>query len=168
MMLLVGCSKTDSSEAADAALKRGLALHVDGKLPEASEAYQVVLKHDKRNKYAIYNLGLIDQTENRPTAAAAKYRLVLNIDPDYQPALFNLAIIEEKLGRFAEALELYHRAVAVAPGDAKAHRNLGLLLRAQGRTAEGDAEIAKADQLEAEVSGTTTPSNTEPGSPSNP
>jgi tetratricopeptide (TPR) repeat protein len=136
------------AEKASEALNRGLQAHVEGSMDEATAAYREVLEHDPHNKFAFYNLGLIDQTLDRPESAENNYRLALSEDPDYAPALFNLAILRKAAGADQEAVELYRRVVNVQPDNAGAHLNLGLLLRSIGQTADGDAEIQRAVELD--------------------
>ena len=145
--LLFGCQKSDADIAA-AALDKGLQAHQQGKVDEATAAYREVLAHDPNNKFAFYNLGLLEQTANRATAAENNYRMALSIDPNYGPALFNLAILRTAAGSTPEAIELYRKAIAAQPEAAGAHLNLGLLLRSTGQSQEGDAEVARALALD--------------------
>ena len=50
------------------------------------------LKYDNKNKYALYDLALIDAA-SRTTGRRKKVSRRSGIDPAYMPALFNLAII---------------------------------------------------------------------------
>ncbi len=132
---------------AAAALDAGLRAQTDGDLQTAAEQYREALKFDAKNKYALYNLALVDAAQSNYGAAEEKYRVVLGIDPQYAPALFNLAILRKAQGDEQEAVSLYRRVIAATPKDAAAHMNLGLLLRAEGQKAEGDAEVRRAIAL---------------------
>jgi Tfp pilus assembly protein PilF len=79
-------AKTDA-ESVSQTLDRGLQAHVEGRLDDATAAYRQVLARDPGNKFALYNLGLIDQTAGRRDAAERNYRLALQTDPNYAPAL---------------------------------------------------------------------------------
>jgi len=147
-LLLSGCGSNGSSpKKAAAALDQALKAHAKGDLTKAKALYEQVLRNDKNNKFAIYNLGLIAQTRHDDKTATADYRKVLRIDAKYEPALFNLAILRTKAGDTKEAISLYRRAIAARSGDAGAHLNLGLLLISVGQTDEGNAEVAKAQAL---------------------
>lgn len=156
LSLLVGAAgcggdqKTPQEEAAET-LDRALQAHVDGKIDEASEGYRQVLVKDPQNKFAYYNLGLIDQRAGRPQAAEGNYRLALNSDPDYVPALYNLAILRANAGATQEAIDLYRHAIQVNPNFAPAHLNLGFLLRQTGQQAAGDAEINRALEIDPSI-----------------
>lgn len=137
-------------EKAGAALEAGLAAHAAGDLTEAAEHYDEVLKYDPPNKYAFYNLALIDEASGNYGLAEEKYRTALETDPAYGPALFNLAILRTSRAP-EEAIELYQRAVAADRKDAAAWLNLGLLLRAAGQERDGDAAVRKAVNLNPEL-----------------
>lgn len=153
--ILVGgtaCGKDSSATKPDAkraanALAAGLDAQSKGNLDEAVNQYNEALKYDHTNKYALYDLALIDAAHSNYGDAESKYRVVLGIDPAFEPGLFNLAILEKAKGNDEQAISLYQRAIAVAPKDASAHLNLGLLLRAGGQASKGNAEVAKAVAL---------------------
>lgn len=142
-----GCAEKSDAEQASAALGRGLKLHQQGQLLEASKAYREVLVHDPNNKWAFYNLGLIDQQSGRTSSAEANYRQALELDANFTAALFNLAIVLTKT-KPEEAVTLYGRLIQVNPDDAVAHLNLGFLLLDLGKTEEGNRELDKAVQLD--------------------
>jgi tetratricopeptide (TPR) repeat protein len=153
-LLVAGCSGTggaalpqpDAKKAATE-LQTGLQAQGKGDLDGASQHYQEALKYDPKNKYALYDLALVDAARSNYSAAEQKYRLVLGIDPAYAPALFNLAILLKNQGNTTEAVSLYRRLLTADPKNASAHMNLGLLLRAAGQKAEGDAEVKQAITL---------------------
>ena len=133
---------------ASAELARGLEAHQGGNIAEAQQAYQRVLELDPRNKFAFFNLGVIEQFNNRPQAAESYYRLAIAIDPIFSSALFNLAIIRNQAGAQSEAIELYQRVILVEPENAAAHFNLGLLLwETQGQEA-AEAAIRRALEID--------------------
>lgn len=157
-----GGSKSTSSSAKRAAtlLEQALKAHTAGQIDRAKDLYGQVLKADKRNKFAIYNLGLIAQTRHDVKTAVTDYRKVLAIDAKYEPALYNLAILRAQAGANDEAIQLYRRAITAKPADAGAHLNLGLLLVATGHADEGDAEIATARRLDPSLGVATTTATT--------
>lgn len=135
---------------ASAALEAGLEAHAAGDLETATLRYDETLSLDEGNKFALYNLALIDEASGNYGLAEDKYRAALDSDPAYQPALFNLAIL--RTGRDPEeALELYRAAVESEPDDAAAWLNLGLLLRASGEKQEGDDAVRQAITLDPDL-----------------
>lgn len=154
-LALSACGNAGSdAEEADLALQAGLAAHQAGDLAAAADLYREVLTHDPHNKFAFYNLGLIDQTNGNMANAENNYRIAIGIDEHFTAALFNLAILREALGVHQEAIELYRRVIALEPQNAGAHLNLGLLLRSLGQTAEGDAEVQRAREIDPSIGGT--------------
>jgi tetratricopeptide (TPR) repeat protein len=128
------------------ALNAGLKAHSSGDLTTAAADYKKALMYDPTNKYAFYNLALIDEAGSNYGLAEQKYRAALKTDPAYEPALFNLAILRTSRAP-KEAIALYKRAVAADKKDAAAWLNLGLLLRAAGRPKEGSTDVARAIKL---------------------
>ena len=149
LLATLGCApqKSEAEQAAEA-LDRGLQAHGEGRLDDAATAYREVLVHEPTNKFAFYNLGLIDQTLGRPDAAEANYRLALSVDPNFASALFNLAILRNEAGATEEAIELYRHVLALQPDNAGAHLNIGLALRAVGQEAEAQEHLALAVALD--------------------
>jgi tetratricopeptide (TPR) repeat protein len=139
-------SKSDAKNAATA-LTAGLQAQTKGDLAGATTQFNKVLSYDKNNKYALYDLALIDSAQSNYGLAETKYRRVLAIDSTYEPALFNLAILVQAKGDNAGATALYGKAVKATPNDASAHLNLGLLLRTTGHKAAGDAQVKTAIKL---------------------
>lgn len=129
-----------------ALLQQGLTAQGAGRLDEARALYLKVIGQDPTNKFAYYNLGVIYQQLNAVNDARDSYRRALQIDAKYQPALFNLAVLETPLNP-TEAISQYQKILAINPSDANVHLNLGLVFRQIGRTSEGEAELAKAVQL---------------------
>jgi tetratricopeptide (TPR) repeat protein len=139
-------SVAPDADKAAAALDEGLQAHAAGDLTTAAEKYQETLIYDATNKFAFYNLALIDEASGNYGLAEEKYRAALKADPAYEPALFNLAILRTSSDP-KEAIGLYRAAVAANKKDAAAWLNLGLLLRAAGDKDEGDEAVAKAIEL---------------------
>jgi len=139
-------SGTSDARTATSALDAGLKAHASGDLTTAAADYQKTLKYDPENKFALYNLALIDEASGNYGLAEEKYRAALDSDPTYEPALFNLAIIRTSRDP-EEAIGLYRRAVAVRQKDASAWLNLGLLLRAAGDRRPGDHAVTHAIEL---------------------
>ena len=150
-ILAVSCSKDSNSNdqpTAAEVLDSALAAHAAGDLDKAVDLYERVLVLDPQNRFAYYNLGLIDQTRGLQDKAAAEYEQAIAVAPGFTPALFNLAIIRSEQGAIDEAIVLYRNVIAVNEGDAGAHLNLGFLLIDSGERKEGERELARAVELD--------------------
>jgi Tfp pilus assembly protein PilF len=140
-------STTTDAKRAQTALDAGLESHAKGDLTAATADYEKTLDYDPGNKFAYYNLALIDEASGNYGLAEEKYRKALESDPAYEPALFNLAILVTS-SKPKEAISLYKKAVEAAPKDAAAWMNLGLLLRASGDEAAGNDAVERAIELD--------------------
>src|SRR4051794_14118827 len=76
-----------STSSAQKLLDKALKEHAQGDLATAKKDYTQVLDSDPRNKYALYNLGVIAQTEGDDPGAVKRYQQALTVDPGYNPAL---------------------------------------------------------------------------------
>src|SRR5437867_2125847 len=148
-LLVAACSNGKSdAEQASAALAAGLKAHAAGRLDEAVADYRKVLVYDPRNKFAYYNLGVIEQARGDGESAESNYRIALTIDPDFVRALFNLAILRTPHGGGRESIDLYQQVIEIDPSYADAHLNMGFLLVANGEVKKGMAELAVAVGLD--------------------
>ena len=141
-------SVTEDAKLAANALDAGLKAHAAGNFGAATAAYNKTLQYDAENKYAFYNLALIDEANGNYGLAEEKYRAALKSDPTYEPSLFNLAILRTARDDPKEAISLYERAVAADKKDAAAWLNLGLLLRDNGQERAGDKDVLRAIALD--------------------
>jgi tetratricopeptide (TPR) repeat protein len=143
-----GAAADDEERSADRTLAVALRAHSAGRIEEAADLYERVLVLDPRNKFAYYNLGLIDQTRGRDDEAVDAYRQSLAIDPSFVPALFNLAILRTEQGAVDEAISLYRSVIEENADHAAAHLNLGFLLLDEGHRGQGEAELELATRLD--------------------
>ena len=139
-------SVAPDAKKASAAVEAGLEAHSAGDTAAATASYNEALKYDPTNKFAFYNLALIDESESNYGLAEEKYRAALKTDPAYQPALFNLAILVTGSAP-KEAIKLYQAAVAADKKDSAAWLNLGLLLRTEGQKRAGNKAVIRAIAL---------------------
>ena len=136
-----------SAQAAADDLNAGLAAQAAGNLTQAGADYKSAIAVDAQNKYAYYDLGLVEQLTAQPAASEVNYRAALRLDPTFVPALFNLAILRTAPSPF-EAEELYRQVIGLEPKDAVAYLNLGFLLRSQGSVVEGNNDLHTAVVLD--------------------
>ncbi|MEX2406519.1 MAG: tetratricopeptide repeat protein [Actinomycetota bacterium] len=160
---MAACSDDGEREQAEEILQQGLEAQAAGDLETAVDAYLRVIQLDPQNKFAYYNLGVIEQGRGEPQAAESHYRTTLGLDPDFVPALFNLAILRTEAGFAEEALSLYEHLIEVTPLEtaspetvklaAAAHLNLGFLLIEQGQERRGQKELEEAVRLDPTLEG---------------
>jgi tetratricopeptide (TPR) repeat protein len=164
VVLAPACTKKSDASLASETLSKGIAAQSAGRLAEAAAAYRQVLTYDPNNRFAYYNLGLIDQTNGALASAESNYRLALDIDPEFLPAMFNLAITRHDLGDLEGSIDIYRQIIQLAPDNADAHLNLGFALLEKGKEKDGQSELATAVQLDPELANRV-PTDTVAGGP---
>lgn len=145
---LAACSGDDERGQADEILQQGLQAQAAGDFNAAVDAYLQVIQLDPQNKFAYYNLGVIEHGRGNLVEAAVQYRVAISIDPNFVAALFNLAIVRTELRDANEAIGLYEHIIEIEPENAPAHLNLGFVLIDQGQRRRGRAELQEAVRLD--------------------
>jgi tetratricopeptide (TPR) repeat protein len=143
---------TDEDEVA-ADLAEAFELQSAGQLEAAAVLYREVLVADPESVVALFNLGVIEDTNGNVTQAAHYYEQVLAIEPDHVPAMFNLAVLKSDAGETDEAIALYRNVLAVDPDHAASLLNLGILLLQNGEAVEASALIDRAIELDPTLAG---------------
>ncbi len=126
------------------AYREAVVLHDQGRLREAEERYEVVLKTDDRHFGALYRLGLVRLQQGRFKEAGDLLRRALKTDRRSADAHLHLAVALSGAGRHEEAIRHYQKALAIRPGFPEAHNNLGYALQALGRIEAAIAHYEKA------------------------
>jgi len=126
------------------AFQRALALHAQGRVREAAELYEGVLRSDNRHLDSIYHLGLIRLQQNRFADAEVLFRRAVKIDKKSADAQHHLAIALTGIGRLNEAIAHYRKALELKPRDAAAHNNFGYVLQKLDRHEEAARHFRKA------------------------
>jgi tetratricopeptide (TPR) repeat protein len=111
------------------AFQQAAALHGQGRLWEAEQLYEAVLKEDQRHFQAIYRLGLIRLQQKRLAEAEVLFRRAVKIDKKSADARHYLAITLTSVGRLDEAIEHYRKTLSLKPNYAEVRNNLGYALQ---------------------------------------
>lgn len=135
------------TEQANDLVNAGVKAQAIGNTAQAADNYHKALSLDPRNKFAYFDLGVMDQNAGRNQSAELNYRTALQYDPNFVGPMYNLAVLRTETAP-AEAIDLYKKVIAVEPGYAAAHLNLGFLLIAAGKKPEGKAELDRAVALD--------------------
>lgn len=106
----------------------GVALHKQGNLAAAQQAYEQVLAKQPGHFDALHLRGVVAYQTKNLAAAIELIAQALNIKSDSAIAHNNLGNPLKDLGRFAEALASYDKAIAIRPDYAIAHFNRGVTL----------------------------------------
>jgi Tfp pilus assembly protein PilF len=136
-----------SAAAVQVLLKQGINQAQAKMYDQAVTTFNNVLAIDPNNVYALYNLGVINQTQNNTTAALDYYSRAVTADSTYTPAMYNKAIILESTDLNA-ALTLYKQIVAINPKASTAWLRMAFIYAKQGQPALANAARAKAVSLD--------------------
>jgi tetratricopeptide (TPR) repeat protein len=126
------------------AFQQAILFHNRGRLREAAQLYEAVLKADDRHFGAVHRLGLLRLQQRKFGDAARLLRRAVKIDRNSADAHLHLAAALTGLGRFEDAIRHYQRALAIRPDLAEAHNNLGYALQSLGRHEQAAAHYEKA------------------------
>lgn len=121
---------------AQAGMADGSRLMKEGRLSEAAETFERVLKEDSTNVGANLNLGVAYARLGRFDAAMGAFERVVRLDPSNSSAHYNLGLILAGHGEFQEAFEHLQAAVRSDPGNNSARFALAKLLWRNGRCRE--------------------------------
>jgi predicted O-linked N-acetylglucosamine transferase (SPINDLY family) len=115
---------------------RAQALQRAGRLPEAIELFDAILREDPQHAEAYYKRGNAQNALGRWEAALADYDRAVTLQPGYANALCNRGAVLVRLRRWQEALQSLDRALELNPADALAHYNRGSALTGLKRAGE--------------------------------
>lgn len=110
-----------------------------GDLATAEQLYRRLMKVDRYDPVAPFNLGNVLRSMGRTVEVESAYRAAVKADPKYAPAWYNLADLLDDQGRAKEAIECLSRALDGDPSYVDAMFNMGLLLQRLERHAEAAA-----------------------------
>jgi len=116
-------------------------------LSQAATTFEDILAVSPTNKYALYNLGLIDQERHDLSGAVARYNQALEADTTYTPAMYNKALILETSDPNA-SLALYGRIVKLNPRASTAYLRMAIVYTRENKAAQAKQAHAKAIALD--------------------
>ncbi len=115
----------------------------------AEREWLAALAMDPANAYALDDMALLRQRQERYLEAADYSQRALRIFPAYTTAHINLAETLAALKRPAEAEWQFRVATALSPLSTHAHNNYGKFLLAQGRSEDARAEYERSAAADA-------------------
>ena len=100
-----------------------------GKLQEAEQCYEEMLRFQPDNANALHFLGIIYYRRKQYDLAISYIKKALFLQPNYFDAYNNLGIVLQEIGQFDEAITYYQQAIQVNPDSYLPYYNLGNLFR---------------------------------------
>jgi tetratricopeptide (TPR) repeat protein len=113
----------------------------------ATTTFRDVLAINPGNVYALYNLGVIGQTNGDSSGAIRYYDKALEASKSYTPAMFNKAILLEKSAP-QQAIALYQQIIGINPQASTAYLRLAFVDAEQGNLGAARVADAKAIALD--------------------
>lgn len=132
-------------------LNKGLALHGEGKLVEAEAEYMKVLDLEPTNQFALYNIGVIAQSNNMYDKAIEYYTKALASNANFTSALYNRGLAYRDAGNKPNAIADLEAVIKIEPTNAAAFFNAGNLYNESGDAAKGALYLAKAKSLDPQL-----------------
>jgi len=99
-----------------------------GRLDEAREGFQAVLRADPDLAGAHANLGIVERQAGHADKAVPELERAAKLSPRNSAYLNELGIACRQAGRFEDARKAYEAAIAADPAFLRAYLNLGILL----------------------------------------
>jgi protein O-GlcNAc transferase len=118
-----------AAEQAEALYQQGVALHRQGQLDAADQAYRQVLAYAPRHAGAMQLRGVVQMQGGNHEEAVKLIKRSLDFEPRNPQALSNLGNALFELKRYDEAIAALRLAVEAQPNSADALGNLGRALR---------------------------------------
>lgn len=106
--------------------------HQTGKLNEAKELYEKILKINPNHSDALHLLGLIFNSLNQKDKAVEFITKAISI-LKYEVYYFNLATVFQEQNKIEEAIDMYEKAISINPNYEKAYYNLGRAFQEQNK-----------------------------------
>ena len=127
----------------DALNAYGVALADQGKLDEAAQQFQRVIKMDPNNAPALQDLGIVALRRDDVTASQQYLARALQLNPRLPLALNTLGVVYARQGDFSRAVDAWNRAVDIDPRQYDALYNIGRVQGRAGHSAEARAALTR-------------------------
>jgi tetratricopeptide (TPR) repeat protein len=126
------------------AFREAVALHDRGRLGEAEQRYESVLRADGRHFQALCRLGLIRLQQSRFGDAVSLFRRALKVERRSAYAHLHLGAALAGIKNHEEAIRHYKKALVLQPDAPEIHSNMGHSLQALGRVEQAITHFEKA------------------------
>jgi tetratricopeptide (TPR) repeat protein len=131
-------------------LEQALALHAQGRLAEAEQAYRAILAREPDNAGVGNQLGILALDAGMPEHAAPIFERACTLAPDDGGFHANRGLSYMRLNRPEEALAAFDRAIALDPTLVQPHLHRGMVLKELKRQDEALESFARALALREE------------------
>jgi tetratricopeptide (TPR) repeat protein len=120
----------------------------DGKLPEATTAYQQALRLRPDSPRALLALADVSKSTGERARAKEALQRTIRIDPRNAVVWFQSGAVDFALGHTSVAVQNMEKAVALDPDVAEAHTGLAEVLWRTGQAARAESELRAALRID--------------------
>ena len=110
-------------------LEEAIALHQDGRVRQAEQIYQQILRINSQDAEALHLLGVVALQAKKYEVAVKLITQATKIDSEQSSFFNNLSVALIKQGKLEEAVQACQQAIKLKPNDAETHYNLGIALQ---------------------------------------
>ena len=124
--------------------EKAINFHQEGKLNEAKEIYEEIIKVNENFAEVHFNLGVINKSQNKLIEAENSILKAISIKPDFILAHYHMGNTKYKLKKFEESEHSYQKAISLKSNFLEAYINLSKAQRELGKfkKAEENARIS--------------------------
>ena len=122
--------------------------HQDGKLKEAEELYELILKDQPKHPEVNHNLGIIKISRNKVLEALPLFKIAIEINPKIDQFWLSYADALIRANKFEEAKDISQKIIKSNPELAKAHLNLGNALLKLEKLNDAELSFKKTINLD--------------------
>lgn len=131
---------------------QAIQLHRQGRLMEAKQTYESILKGHPRHFESLNFVGLINAQTRNFQEAIRFFNKATAVNPGVASVFNNRGNVLKELGRLDEALASYDRALYLKPDYAEAYNNRGNVLQEQQCLDQALADYNRAVELKSDFS----------------
>ncbi len=128
-------------------VQQGLALHQQGRVPEAEPFYRRALALEPEQSDALHLLGVVLSQKGNQGEAETLVRRALKVQPHHTAYHNSLGRILLLQGRMEEGIAALEEALRLAPQNPEAHFNVGEALLAQNHPGQAEPRYRRALEL---------------------
>jgi tetratricopeptide (TPR) repeat protein len=128
-------------------LSKGEALFNEGKIEEAIQCFEEILKGDPNNTDAYNNLGVISFSLGNAQSAETFLLKTLEIDPNHVNALMNISDVYSASGLINESAKYMTKAIELEPKNPNVWSSLSAFYKQIGSEEEAQAAMKKSESL---------------------
>jgi tetratricopeptide (TPR) repeat protein len=126
-------------------LDNAIRLKQEGKIQQAEETFNQLIKENVYIEKCYYHLALIEVDKGNMQEAIKLYTKAIEVKPDYFKAVNNLGLLYLEDKRYKEAIHFFERANLLSPNEINPKVNLALAFSHVGKFANAHALLVNVD-----------------------